>query len=188
MKKIALLSAALFVLLLSPVLNHAAPVPDGVIVNGQAAASFTWTAPVDRTDGTALSPDELAGFVIYWSDAGRFLADGVTLRTGCSVKSTPDKDSTDCYSNAFDIANGVATTHQMTLNLTQDTTLFFTMAAYDVDGNWSDYSNEVSQAFTLETQVNDPNPPILDSIQWAIDCTTNKASMTCTFTVSEPAQ
>lgn len=188
MKRIILLIALFYALLLSSMLNYAATVPDGVIVNGQASATVTWTPPATRTDGSALSPDELGGFVIYWSAGGRFLADGVTYRDGCSSKADLARDSVTCYTNAFDLADGSSITHSLSMTLDQDTTLFFTVAAYDVDGNWSGYSNEIAEVFTVETQTIDPAPPLLDSVEWDINCTTNKASVTCIFTVSGPQQ
>lgn len=182
MKQILFLIAALAMLATAPPVNSA-DLPPGLIVDGKATATLNWTPPTTRADGSALDPQEIAGFMLYWSDGGRFLADGATYRTGCGPKAIPTMFSTSCYSSALDLADGSTTTHTQTLTLEQDTTLFFTMATYDTDAAWSDYSNEISKNFTVEIEGNDPGAPVLETVDFTISCTTNKSSVNCTFTV-----
>lgn len=185
MKQLLFFLAAMAMLATAPPVNSA-DLPPGLIVNGEATANLSWTIPTTRADGSALDPAEIAGFMVYWSDGGRYLADGTTYRDGCGPKAQPTMFSTSCYSNVLDLASGATTTHALSLMLDQDTTLCFTMATYDTDAAWSDFSNEVAKNFTVEIQINDPGAPVLQAVDFQITCTTNKSSVNCTFTVADP--
>ncbi len=79
-------------------------------------ASLSWDAPTENVDGTAL--DDLAGFNLYWGAASRSYGVPVAL-------SDPNATS---YS--IELSAG---------------TYYFAMTAFDLDGNESAFSNEVSK-------------------------------------------
>lgn len=180
MKRFALLLALL------PVFALAQTAPPGVIINGEATATLQWTAPTQYEDGTALDPADIAGYVIFWSEGGRFLADGTTLRGGCTEQPEGSRNDAGCYPNVIDLSDGSSTGEQLTLSLDQDVTIFFAAVTHDTAGLWSRYSNEAAKAFTLSVTQTEPNPPVIQSVDMAITCTTNLPSVTCTFTVTDP--
>lgn len=80
-------------------------------------ATLSWQAPTTNVDGTELT--DLAGFKIYYGKASG------------------------TYSEVTDINNPL-TTEYMIEGLAEGT-YYFAATAYDVMGNESDYSNEVSK-------------------------------------------
>ena len=89
------------------------------------SASLSWDAPTENTDGTRLT--DLAGYNIYYGTAAGD------------------------YSNSINVGN--ITTHQIT-NLSDGSTYYFAVTAYDTSMNESDYSKEVSR--TVGTVNNSP--------------------------------
>ena len=81
-----------------------------------AQATLTWNAPATNTDGTPLT--DLSGYKIYYGTASGN------------------------YSQTIDVGGITSSTVS---NLTDGTTYYFAMTAYDTSGNESAYSNEVSK-------------------------------------------
>ena len=154
----------------------------GLIINGEATATLTWTPPTEYEDGRALPPSDIAGYVIYWSEQSRFEADGVTLRPTCSEYPVGTRTDATCYQNVLDLTDGTATTELIILTLDQDVTLHFAAAAHVTNGDWSAYSNEASKSFTLVLE-SPPAAPVIQSIDMTIMCTTNLPNVTCSFDV-----
>ena len=82
-------------------------------------ATLSWDAPTTNADGTPLT--DLAGYKVYYGTASH------------------------TYSQNIDVNN--VTTYTVN-NLTDGTTYFFTVTAYDTGSNESAYSNEVSKTIT----------------------------------------
>lgn len=82
--------------------------------------SFSWTAPAEREDNTALSLSEIAGYKIYYGT------------------------SKGNYSNSVSINDGTATSH--TFNNFAAGTYYFVITTRDVDGRESQYSTELSKS------------------------------------------
>lgn len=160
--------------------------PPGLIINGEATATLTWIAPTEYENGSPLAQSDIDGYVIFWSDGGRFLADGTTLRSGCTDKPEGSRNDSSCYPNVIDLSDGTSTGESLTLTLDQDVTLFFAAVTHDIGGAWSRYSNEASKAFALQIVQTEPNPPIMQSVDIDIICTTNLPTVTCTFSVTDP--
>lgn len=80
-------------------------------------AALSWQAPTTNVDGTELT--DLAGFKIYYGKASG------------------------TYSEIIDINNPITTEH--TIEGLAEGTYYFAATAYDIMGNESDYSNEVSK-------------------------------------------
>jgi len=172
--------------LLLPAMAFAQTDPPGLIINGQATATLTWTAPTLYEDGTAMAPADIEGYVIFWSEGGRYLADGTTLRAGCTEYPEGSRNDATCYPNVIDLSDGTQTGEVLALTLDQDVTLFFAGVTHASNGAWSAYSNEAAKMFVLEVTTTNPNPPVIQSIDIAITCTTNLPSVTCTFIVTDP--
>ena len=81
-----------------------------------AQATLTWKAPTANTDGTSLT--DLAGYKIYYGTASGN------------------------YSQTVDVGNVTSSTVS---NLSDGTTYYFAVTAYDASGIGSGYSNEVSK-------------------------------------------
>lgn len=151
----------------------------GLIINGQATATLSWTRPTQNEDGTPLAAPEIAGYVLYWGTAS-----GVGR---CGTYPTILLDP--CYGNALDLQDGGLTTTPLQLSLSGDTTIYFAMTAYtrssDGNVNLSAYSNEAPRAFTVQVTFPDPIPgaPELLDVTMVITCTTNQVDVTCSFTV-----
>ncbi len=79
-------------------------------------ATLTWNAPATNTDGTPLT--DLSGYKIYYGTASGN------------------------YSQTIDVGGITSSTVS---NLTDGTTYYFAVTAYDTSGNESAYSNEVSK-------------------------------------------
>lgn len=142
----------------------------GLIINGEATATLTWTNPTENTDGSTLT--DLAGIVLYWdsqSGVGR-------CSNAPAVKLDP------CYANALDLNSNTVTSSAITLNLNADTTIYFAGAAYNTNDLLSDYSSETEKIFTLVVNA-PPNPPTIQSVDLTITCTTNLPGVSCTFDV-----
>lgn len=151
--------------------------PPGLIINGEATATLTWRAPTENEDGTTLDPADIAGFVLYW---------GITS-DNCGDRPATLLDA--CYGNALDLLDGALVTTSLTLSLSGDTTVYFVGIAYtrDADGApvLSAYSNEIQRVFVVSITEPTPAPsaPVLIDIVMTVTCTTNKASVTCEFSV-----
>jgi len=81
-----------------------------------AQATLTWNAPTTNIDGTPLT--DIAGYKIYYGTASGN------------------------YSQTVDVGN---LTNSGVSNLSDGTTYYFAVTAYDTSGNGSGYSNEVSK-------------------------------------------
>jgi len=143
----------------------------GLIINGEATATLTWTNPIENTDGTPLT--DLAGIVLYW--------DSISGVGRCSA--SPETKLDPCYANAIDLNDDAVTSRSITLNLDADTTIYFAGAAYNSSDVLSAYSNESEKIFTVAINA-PPNPPVIQSIDMTIICTTNLPSVTCSFNVT----
>lgn len=165
-----------------------AQVPPGLIINGTGTATISWTIPTEYTDGSPLPASDINGYVIFYHDQSRFEADGTTVRPVCSGTPQSSRADIDCYSNAIDLSDGSQVSQALTIQLSEDTTIYFTMTSWvrtgNVFGDWSAYSAEVTKSFVLEvTDGRAPLPPTIESIDMTITCTTNIAMVTCTFDV-----
>ncbi len=172
-----LIGLTVMVLMACAVVSEVRAQEPGLIINGEATATITWQAPTDHEDGTALDPEDIAGYALYW---------GIDPGAGnCSDRPTPLLDP--CYGNALDLTDGTLTTTQLTFALNGETTLYFVGVAYvlGVDGDplWSRYSNEISRRFVLSITQSPPAAPVLIDIVMSVTCTTNRASVTCEFSV-----
>ncbi len=91
---------------------------DGKSSQGSSnSATLSWQAPTSNVDETELT--DLAGFRIYYGKASG------------------------TYSEITDINNPLTT--EYTIEGLAEGTYFFAATAYDITGNESDYSNEVSK-------------------------------------------
>ncbi|MCC6502897.1 MAG: fibronectin type III domain-containing protein [Deltaproteobacteria bacterium] len=100
------------------VVDTASGVPSGGGGGGVAtkSASLSWSSVTFNDDGTPLV--DLAGFKVYYgTQSGN-------------------------YTNSTDISDP-STTSTVVSGLTQDTTYYFAVTAYDTSGNESSFSNEV---------------------------------------------
>ncbi len=163
-----------------------AQAPPGLIINGQGTATLTWTAPTEYEDGAPLALSDISGYVIFWADHSRFEADG-SFHIGCSERQTAPRTNTDCYHNAIDLIDGTAVTEAFTLTLDQDVTIYFAMLTWIRTGGPGDlsvYSLEVTKQFVLSIDnIGPPAEPVIQTIDMMITCTTNMATVTCTFDV-----
>lgn len=89
-------------------------------------ALLSWTPPTTNVDGTPLT--DLSGYKIYYGTA------------------------TGTYNSTLDVGNTATST---VMNLTEKTTYYFAVTAYDTTGNESSYSNEVSKT------IPDLTPPVI---------------------------
>lgn len=115
---------------------------------------ITWVSPTESEDGSPLT--DLAGFKVYWK------TDEEAVYTEHEI--IEDKHAT-----------------QYTLGLTVDgsTKVFLAMTAYDLEGNESVFSNELS-SFFLQSPDLDPGPVQIQSVTpRVVDCPTG---MTCVVT------
>jgi hypothetical protein len=80
---------------------------------------LSWVAPSARSDGTALSMGEIAGYRLYYGT------------------------SAGDYPNRIEIADGAATS--VDVNEIPVGTYYFVMTTYDMDGRESSYSDEISK-------------------------------------------
>ena len=87
-----------------------------VVASGNGAATLSWTAPTQKTDGT---PVDLAGYKIYWGTSSRNYANSQSLNTP-----------------------GVAT---YVIDGLTPATWYFAVTAVDSQGLESDYSNEATK-------------------------------------------
>ncbi len=178
MKRLALLLAIL------PAISLAQD--PGLIINGEATVTLTWQPPTQYEDGTLIAPGDIGGYVIYWNDRSRFEADGVTLRPTCQDSPAGTRTDGSCYPNVVDLTDGDAATEQLVIQLDQDVTLYFAAVAWvrsgTTPGDWSRYSGEATRELVLSI-VAPPDPPVIETLELAITCTTNLPTVTCTFTV-----
>ncbi len=87
---------------------------------GEVQVSLSWDAPITNVDGTPLT--DLAGYNIYY---------------GIESKN---------YSSTIDVKN--VTTYKVAVDTAG--TYYFAVTAYDITGNESDYSNEISKTINSD--------------------------------------
>lgn len=150
----------------------------GLIINGEATATITWTPPTEyepapgQTNGAPLAQSDILGYVLYW--------DTVSGVGRCSTYPAMILDP--CYANALDLADGTISSSVITLQLNADTTMFFASAVYVAGPLLSRYSNEAVKQFTLVVNM-PPNAPVIETVDLTITCTTNDPNISCTFNV-----
>jgi hypothetical protein len=83
----------------------------------------------------------------------------------------------------IDLTDGSAQSQVVTLTVDQDTTFYFAATAFAANGEWSRYSNEALKSVVLVITDLVPNPPIIQSIDMVISCTTDLPTVTCEFIV-----
>ncbi len=88
------------------------------------SATLSWTPPTTNVDSTPLT--DLAGFKIYYGTSSGY------------------------YTQSIDINNTATTTYQVN-NLTDGTTYYFSVTAYDTSNNESGYSNEACRTIGTTT-------------------------------------
>lgn len=180
----------LLLALFAPIVFAAAA---GPIINGQGTATLTWTNPTQNVDGTPIAAPGVQGFVLFWGNQSRFgrclgapaTDPGAVLNSTVADKPAGKLD-TSCYPNRLEVTPGSANSKALTLSLNSTQTIYFALAAYTGTGatiaDISSYTNQVSKVFTLATTA-PPNPPLLNSVNVSINCTTSDPNVTCTFTV-----
>ena len=165
-------------LLLALLLVASTALGQGLIINGEATATITWTPPTEyepapgETVGAPLPQSDILGYVLYW--------DTVSGVGRCPIYPAMILDP--CYANALDLADGTISSSVITLQLNADTTMFFSSAVYVAGPTLSKYSNEAVKVFTLVLDL-PPNAPVIESVDLTIICTTNDPNITCTFDV-----
>ena len=88
------------------------------------SATLSWTPPTTNVDSTPLT--DLAGFKVYYGTSSGY------------------------YTQSIDINNAAATTYQVN-NLTDGTTYYFSVTAYDTSNNESSFSNEACRTIGTTT-------------------------------------
>ena len=88
------------------------------------SATLSWTPPTTNVDGSALT--DIAGYKVHYGTSSGY------------------------YTNSIDINNTAATTYQVN-NLTDGTTYYFSVTAYDTLNNESSYSNEACRTIGTTT-------------------------------------
>jgi hypothetical protein len=160
------------------------PPPVGPIVDGQGEAMLSWVAPTENEDGTTIQPGELSGFGIYWSTLSR--------NGRCGSYPTTLLDG-QCYDNALDINDPTAVSADVTLDLDEDTTVYFAATAYKIVPDpanpgetrtlISKWSNEIAKRFevevTLPPEPEPPLPPTTFDVTVTLTCTTDTEGATC---------
>lgn len=163
---------------------EAGPPPVGPIVDGQGEAMLSWNPPTENEDGTTIQPGELSGFGIYWSTLSR--------NGRCGSYPTTLLDG-QCYDNALDINDPTAVSADVTLDLDEDTTVYFAATAYKIVPDpanpggtktlISKWSNEISKRFevevTLPPEPEPPLPPATFDVTVTLTCTTDTEGATC---------
>lgn len=151
------------------------------IISGEGTVTLSWLAPTEYIDGSALPAADIAGYEIFYGEQSRFDAGGA-FRPGCGAAPANPGDVT-CYAATVGVVGG-ATSEPVTIQLTEDTTVFFTLTATATNGEWSNYSNETDAQFVLDIQDNRvPVAPVIVDMTFTITCTTDTPNVTCTFTV-----
>jgi hypothetical protein len=108
---------------------------------------LTWNAPTSNADGTPL--DDIAGYIVYYGTSSGNYSQGINM--------------------------GNVTTFKVD-NLNDDLTYYFAATAYDISGNQSGYSNEVSkimlssQQYTLDIHKNGTGRGNVTASPTGIDC------------------
>lgn len=90
------------------------------------SVSIFWDVPATKMDGTTLYPDEVAGFKIYY---------GTESGTYTEVVDIIGFDQNSTQSHTID-------------NLSPSTTYYFAVTCYDIHGNESGFSVEVSKTIS----------------------------------------
>jgi len=163
----------------------------GPIIDGKGTATLTWSAPTQGVGNVPLT-SPVTGYVIFWGEQSRFgrCANAPTTNPGPVMISNPaDKPSSKvdvaCYPNHLDVSSGSTASQALILSLNKSTTVNFAIIAYlntgSVVNDLSAFSNEVNKVFTLSVSA-PPLPPVLQSVSVELSCTTDDATVTCTFT------
>jgi len=114
----------IFLLILSPLYGCGQGGTSNVTGGATAtnSAILSWDPPTTNVDGTPLT--DLAGYKIYYGTQSR------------------------SYDHVITIEDPDVTTYEVT-DLTPGETYYFAVTAFDVSGNESDYSNEVSKTIPM---------------------------------------
>ena len=152
------------------------------IISGEGTVTLSWLAPTEYIDGSALPAADIAGYEIFYGELSRLEPGGAAFRPGCGAAPTGPGDVT-CYAATVPVVGG-ATSEPVTIQLTEDTTVFFTLTATATNGFWSNYSNETDAQFVLDITDNRvPGAPVIIDMTFTITCTTDTPNVTCEFTV-----
>lgn len=112
---------------------------------------INWLPPTESVDGSPLT--DLAGFKIYWKTS-----------------------QTAAYTQHVIVGDEYTKSHTLSLTIDGNTRLYIVMTAFDLEGNESIFSNEIS-TFFLESDSMAPGPAQINGASPRIvDCPTN---MTC---------
>jgi len=128
-----------------------------------ASITISWQAPTVNADGTALT--DLEGYKVYYGTASRG------------------------YSSSVDA--GYTTSYQIN-DLTEGSTYYFAITAYDAIGNESGYSNELIKSIPLPPPPPEPAISVTDSAGASSDLSipfgnvTEGSTLNHTVTVSNP--
>lgn len=117
-----------------------------------ADATLTWNSPTQNEDGSPL--EDLGGYILYFGT------------------------SSGTYTQSIDVNN--VTTYQLT-GLSDGTTYYFAITAYDTSGNESTYSNEL--AMTTPAPA-DTTAPVISNIQ---SSAISESSVTVSWATDEAA-
>lgn len=113
---------------------------------------ISWSPPTESVDGSPLT--DLAGFKIYW-------------KTSATAQYTQHEVIGDEY----------AKSHVLSLTVDGNTRVYIVMTAFDLEGNESVFSNEIS-SFFLETDQLSPGPVQIQSANPRIvDCPTGMSCL-----------
>lgn len=155
----------------------------GQTIVGQATATVSWDAPTVYEDGSVLAASDLSGYVVFYDTDSRFLTPGGSLRPGCSDRPVADRTDTSCYGTAIDLPDGTATGELVTISISETTTFYFAVVSHVSNGQWSKYSDEVSETLVLVIDELVPGPPTGVTVTFQVTCTTDDPTVTCEFVV-----
>ncbi len=152
------------------------------IINGEGTVTLSWMAPTEYIDGSPIPAGGLTGYEIFYGEQSRFDAGGTAFRPGCGAAPIGPGDVT-CYAATVNVGGG-ATSEPVTIQLTEDTQIFFALTATAFNNLWSNYSNETDAQFILDITDNRvPGAPVIIDMTFTITCTTDTPNVTCEFTV-----
>lgn len=129
-------------------------------IEGVGVASVSWTEPNSRIDDSALLPDEIAGYSLFF---------GEESAVGRCDPAPANATDTSCYPTSAEVAGGIFET-SVNVTISGATTLYFAMATRDTAGNMSAYSDETPIQLALDIQV-PPRPPGDIEVEISITCT-----------------
>lgn len=121
--------------------------------------NLSWEAPTENTDGTPLT--NLAGYSVH-------------IGTQPGV-----------YDTEIPIPNASATSETLQIPISDqadgEVTVYIAMRAINDEQVASDYSNELSKTFTLIENPKVTLPPILQNIEFQLECVSDDSALTCTI-------